>query len=73
MPDPLDVSPDAARQAAEGSELDATGLTEMMSIMRSAFQVQTAAKLTGFSESQSFRFALEYFTTLMRMNVEQNQ
>lgn len=52
------------------AELDSTGLTEMMSIMRSAFQVMTAAKLSGFSENQAMQFAHDYFITMMRMSAE---
>ena len=72
MPDPLDVSPDAARHAAGGAELDPTGIAPMMEIMGTAFQIMTAARVSGFSPEQSFRLALEWFLTMTKMSAERD-
>lgn len=49
---------------------DATGLDGVMDIMRGAFQVMTAAKLTGFSDPQAFQLTRDWFTTMMRISAD---
>lgn len=72
MPDPLDVSPDAARQAPGSAELDPTGLDGMTDIMVSARQVASAARIAGFTPDQALQFARDYFTTMLRISIERN-
>ena len=65
------TSPDAARMAPDGAQLDATGLAELMGVMTTVFQVWTAAKLSGFSDGQAFQLARDHYAMVMHMIIEQ--
>lgn len=83
MPDPLDapnygddgslLNPDAARSRPDGSELDPTGITPIMEIMATAFQIMTAARVTGFSKSQSFTLAHDWFIAMHKASLERDE
>lgn len=49
---------------------DASGLDGVMDIMRGTFQVMTGAKLSGFSDSQAFQLARDWFTNMMHISAE---
>lgn len=49
---------------------DATGLDAVAGVMRGAFQVMTAARLTGFTDAQAFQLSRDWFTNMMRMSAE---
>lgn len=71
--DEADVSPDAARSRPGGAELDPTGITPVMEIMRTAFQFMTAARASGFSPDQSFQIARDWLTTMTRASTERDE
>jgi len=48
------------------------GLEEVTQILVAAHQVMAGARIAGFSEDQSFQFARDYFTNMMRFAVEQS-
>jgi hypothetical protein len=63
---------DPANDGADtGAGFDATGLDGVMDMMRGAHQIMAAAHLSGFTPDQSFQFARDFFTTMMRMSIEQ--
>lgn len=72
MPDPLDdmaVSPDAARSEPN---LDPTGIGPAMEVLGAAWQINTAARVCGFSEAQAFDLAKSWFITMARVAAERD-
>lgn len=70
MPDPLDVSPDAARNYPGNGDIDRFSLSAEVDLMTSALQWRAAARIAGATEQEAFRFALHYFETMMRIAAE---
>lgn len=46
---------------------DPTGLEDITEILTAAYQVYSAARISGFSDGQAFQFGRDYFTTMMQM------
>ena len=73
MPMNPDFEDPAQDDQPGGDGFDATGLDAMLDIMRGAFQVMTAARITGFSEQQAFQLSRDWFTNMMRFSHEAQQ